>query len=217
MANLGLVLGQVFEAGVLDVAKFETIILHVNRGITKVDTTQPNTTISIPDLVADAVLEEIHTDQMEITTHPIQEGTVISDHAYKQPTELVLTYVWSGGGSGGSFSVPRGPDFLVNMYKKLKDMYEARIPLRVITGKATYDNMLISGISITTDASTENALIARISLQELLMVTVDTTSMATDPAAQTMPEKTNPVTNKGVVDVSPGTFYNPSCPTVQKP
>jgi hypothetical protein len=166
------------------------------------------------DIIADCVLEEIHSDEMEITQHPVQEGTTISDHAYRRPTELTLTYIWSGGGRQ---NVDRSTEFLVDTYTMIRQIYSDRNPLRVITGKATYNNMMIQGISVTTDRASENVLIARITLQELLVATVSTSTMAADPSHQTQPQKTNPVTNKGAANLDPsgGIIYNPSVATVQ--
>jgi hypothetical protein len=40
-------------------------------------------------------IEELHTDAMEITDHPIEQGALISDHAYMRPPELVIKAGWS--------------------------------------------------------------------------------------------------------------------------
>jgi hypothetical protein len=45
--------------------------------------------------VPDATIEEVHSDEMEITEHPVEQGTVISDHAFKRPSELIVTAAWS--------------------------------------------------------------------------------------------------------------------------
>lgn len=45
--------------------------------------------------IPDATIEEVHTDDMEITDHPVEQGTVISDHAFKRPSEVVITAGWS--------------------------------------------------------------------------------------------------------------------------
>jgi hypothetical protein len=46
-------------------------------------------------LIPDATIEEVHTDDMEITDHPVEQGTAISDHAFKRPAELIITAGWS--------------------------------------------------------------------------------------------------------------------------
>lgn len=49
----------------------------------------------LPDIIADAVVEEKHHDELEVTSHPVQSGAAISDHAFKRPAEVVLTLGWS--------------------------------------------------------------------------------------------------------------------------
>lgn len=45
--------------------------------------------------VPDATIEEVHSDDLEITDHPVEQGTAISDHAFKRPSELIVTAGWS--------------------------------------------------------------------------------------------------------------------------
>jgi hypothetical protein len=44
---------------------------------------------------ADITIEETHSDQMEITEHPIEQGANITDHAFKRPAEVTLKLGWS--------------------------------------------------------------------------------------------------------------------------
>lgn len=46
-------------------------------------------------LIPDATIEEVHTDDLEITEHPVEQGAAISDHAFKRPAEVVITAGWS--------------------------------------------------------------------------------------------------------------------------
>lgn len=45
--------------------------------------------------IPDATIEEVHTDDLEITDHPVEQGAAISDHAFKRPSELIVTAGWS--------------------------------------------------------------------------------------------------------------------------
>jgi len=55
---------------------------------------------SIGPIVAQVTLQEVHTDTLEITDHPVEQGAVISDHAFKRPAELIITCAWSNSPSG---------------------------------------------------------------------------------------------------------------------
>lgn len=54
---------------------------------------------SIPDIIAQAVIEERHSDVLEITEHPVEQGAAIADHAFKRPAEVTLTLGWSNSPS----------------------------------------------------------------------------------------------------------------------
>ena len=47
------------------------------------------------DIIAQAVIEEQHMDEMEVTQHPVETGAPITDHAYVRPAHLKLTLMWS--------------------------------------------------------------------------------------------------------------------------
>jgi hypothetical protein len=46
-------------------------------------------------IIPQAVIEESHVDDIEITQHPVEQGAAISDHVYKRPAELRIRCGWS--------------------------------------------------------------------------------------------------------------------------
>jgi len=54
-------------------------------------------------LRASVTIEEVHTDELEITDHPVESGAAISDHAFKHPAEVTIRMGWSNSSasSGG--------------------------------------------------------------------------------------------------------------------
>lgn len=50
-------------------------------------------------IVAQAVIEEAHEDELEITDHPVEVGSVISDHAYLRPARVTIRCAWSNSPS----------------------------------------------------------------------------------------------------------------------
>lgn len=76
----------------------ETITIRPNqRGIMRPTLADGTTTLA--DIVAQAVVEEKHTDQLEVTEHPLETGASITDHAYKKPAEVRLEMAWSNSPS----------------------------------------------------------------------------------------------------------------------
>jgi hypothetical protein len=44
-------------------------------------------------LFADVTIEEQHSDELNITEHPVETGSPISDHAYMTPPEVTIKLV----------------------------------------------------------------------------------------------------------------------------
>jgi hypothetical protein len=156
-------------------------------------------------VAADAVLVERHSDQSVITEHPVEQGSVISDHIYALPARLELTYTWS---PASNFNTSDDPSFLNSLYSTLLTLKANGTLFRVVTGKRTYENMAIEAIAETTDKETENVLTLIIELKEILMAV---TSQATISAMsqQAIPTKTAPVVPQGNVILANGPNFNP--------
>lgn len=120
---------------------------------------------NIGGLNLDVTVSETHTDEMEITEHPVEQGAPVNDHAYMRPSELRIS---AGHGKEGKQSAQ-------DMYDKLLDLQKKREPFDVYTGKRVYKNMLIQSLSVTTDKSTENVLMFDADLREVVIVKTETT------------------------------------------
>jgi hypothetical protein len=160
---------------------------------------------SMAGIAADAAVEERHSDELVITDHPVEQGSTISDHAYKMPAELILTYVWA---MGGTQNFDRDPTFLAMLYQKLLKLQVDREIFIVYTGKRSYQNMLLQSLQVTTDEKTENVLFVRAVCREVLMATTRTVRF-TDSSVQLMPSKTAPVVNQGNMNLRPAPNWRP--------
>lgn len=82
----------------------ESILIKPTRGIFGIRTADGKI---LPDIIAQAVIEEKHHDELEITEHPVEQGAMITDHAFKRPAELTLRLGWSNSPtSRGNFVNP---------------------------------------------------------------------------------------------------------------
>src|SRR5260221_3904850 len=95
-------------------------------------------------------VSEATKDTMKITQHPVQQGAMISDHAYKEPVSITLTILFGSGGGGGLIGALTngiiGGDSLKDIYNKLLQLQNPTAPnvltpFNVITPKRTYFNM----------------------------------------------------------------------------
>lgn len=145
----------------------------------------------IDGIVATVTLEEVATDDLEITKHPVQQGANITDHAYKKPSSVALKLL---------FDASKRP--LEETYEELLKLQASREPFDVITGKRIYRNMLIKGLSETTDRETENMLSISATLEEVIIVRVQVTSVP-PREKQKNPGKTGGTSNAGAKKAQP--------------
>lgn len=152
---------------------------------------------AISFIIPDVVISEKHTDVLEITEHPVERPTsasdgasasgagFVADHAYRRPSEVVMEVGFAGGGSllDGSLldttkiglSLGTSPK---EIYQQLLDLQRSRLPFDVTTGKRQYQNMLIRSLDVTTDKSSENVLMATITLREVIFTQTQTITVA---------------------------------------
>lgn len=146
---------------------------------------------SLGPLKGYVVFEEIHSDELEITDHPIEQGAKVSDHAYKRPAELTLKVGWSnspmdGGllsgvkGLANTVSIATGglasnilgtsSNQVAEIYQQLLKLQESREPFEVFTGKRFYENMLVKSLVVTTDKQSEHILSVTAQLKQVVRV-----------------------------------------------
>lgn len=162
-------------------------------------------------------IKEDHEDELTITKHPVERGASVSDHAYKEPSSLVLELGWSNSGSSGLISTAQsllsgnglGRNYVEGVYKSLLTLQARREPFTVTTGKRVYKNMMFRSLGTTTDAETENSLIVRATLQEIIIV--QTQVAAVPPkAVQANPQSSAATQNLGTKQLQPAPNVNQS-------
>lgn len=130
---------------------------------------------SIGTIIPDVVVEEGHNDTLIITQHPIEMGAAVTDHAFAQPSVVVIRCGFSDS-SAGSLGYAQA------IYEEFLSWRQRREPRDVITGKRAYRNMLPANIGVITDDHTENVLALTIACQEVIIVSTKTTGTGTDTA-----------------------------------
>lgn len=134
-------------------------------------------------IVPSVVISEKHNDTLEITEHPVEVGSAISDHAYRRPSEVIMQVGFAGGGSLLDFLDTTSIGLGVGLspketYQELLDLQNSRVPFDVVTGKRIYTNMLIRALEVTTDRTSENVLSAVLTLREVIITSTTTTQVA---------------------------------------
>lgn len=144
----------------------------------------------IGTIVPDVVIQEDHRDELVITDHPVETGATISDHAFKRPVEVEMHCAWSdstGGYEGYSIAV----------YEMLRALQQQREPFSVSTGKRQYSNMLINGLSVTTDGASEKILSCTVALREVIIVSTSGGSGTGGQQTMSEPQQTAPEVSTG--------------------
>jgi hypothetical protein len=159
---------------------------------------------NIGGLVFDVVLEEKHRDELVITKHPVERGAEIADHAYANPAEVVIRASSSLSGANAD-----GPLYLQDLYQALLSLQQNRQPFEIITGKRTYENMLVRIIELRTDEHSENILDLTIYCQEIFMAQVVVTTIIQN-ANLASPESNATMVNQGQAQLKAAPTFNSS-------
>jgi hypothetical protein len=178
----------------------ESLLFGVKRSIVPTDSNG----IEQQGIIPDVVISEMHSDEIEVTEHPVDTGANISDHAYKKPSECVCTFGWSDNSRAVNSlldgSIFRGIENINDIYNKLLEIHEKRLPVKLTTAKRVYPQMLIKQLKTVTDKDTENALLIEVTFRELLVAQAKTVSLAS--VRQKNPRRTAGTTNRGAVHTS---------------
>jgi hypothetical protein len=182
---------------------------------------------AIGPFTAHVTIKEVHSDDLEITEQPVDQGAAVTDHAYKRPAEVVIEAMWSNSPPsnnvvGGLMNAVTGTiegvqsiitgnsvDQIRDIYQKLLQLQESRIPFDVYTGKRHYANMLVRSLIETTDKESENALRITASLRQVLIAQVSVRTIAAPKENQLDPESTMPSVDKGVKQLGSAGNFNP--------
>lgn len=164
---------------------------------------------SISNVYPDVTVDESHLDQLTITDHPVEKGAgnaYIQDNAFKLPAEVTITYGWAPG--AGPPTEPRSETFLNEIYQQLLAIQSSRALFQVKTTRRVYDNMILQGVTLTTDMYTQNALLVRMTCREIIFAESKAVVVSTSPGVQMFPEKTQEVQPRGVQQLQSAPTFN---------
>jgi len=126
--------------------------------------------------VFDYIPEEKHTVSVGTTDYPIETGATLTDHAFIKPLELEMLAVVS--------------DILVQRFTTLLTPYrdregwerillqiQRRNLVTVVTLLKTYNNLILTDVSVDKDQSTGRSLVARLKFKEALIANTQTTEL----------------------------------------
>lgn len=197
-------MSQLGGVGLSAIIGLGSVLLRPQRGFFPFDADGAE----LDPIVAQVTIEEIGHDELEITDHPIEFGSVISDHAFKRPAEVIIRCAWSNSGSIGvdtilglatndSTLTGNAIGQASNIYDKLLALQVSGIPFDVWTGKRQYTDMLFKSLTCTTDRLHENSLLISAHCRQLLIVNTQQITVPINTQAQGDPQSTTPTQDKG--------------------
>lgn len=142
--------------------------------------------------VADVTIEERHLDELVITEHPVEQGAAITDHSFKRPASVTIRAGWSNS----SRQARANPSYVQEIYEGFLILQASRIPFEILTGKRAYLNMLIQRLTVTTDQSSENALMMTCDCREILIASTQVATVG-DPSLMASPSVNGAPLNGG--------------------
>ena len=121
-------------------------------------------------IVIDATISEEHTIAVETTDHPVERGYNVTDHRRVRPRVIKLTGIMTNYPVKLFASAGGAKDYVTNswdMFKKWRDRGDL---VTVATSLETYENMLITDVSVPRDSKRGNALEFTVTAKELRIV-----------------------------------------------
>ena len=167
---------------------------------------------TIGSIQADVTFEERHEDSLTITDHPVEQGAVISDHAYLNPVTVEIKIGFrpmtflsgvpsrKGMNTAAREALTRGVPYLNQVYQNVLALQKNRVLNVIMTGKRLYTNMLIERIACVTDKDTENVLMLTLSCRQVVIVQTQPNTLPPD-SNMTNPKKTGGIVNRGPVSL----------------
>lgn len=123
----------------------------------------------IGSLVIDAFTSEVHTRKNSITKYTVEDGSQLSDHIISDPEILAVTGIIEPILDGSNLSVA---------YDILRDIYDAKELVTVVTGLEVFDNMGMLNLSVNRNANNGGSLSFTSNFQRVRIVRSQTVDIA---------------------------------------
>lgn len=131
---------------------------------------------SIGGLMFDAVFEETHEIDLEVTDTPVETGVSVSDHAYMKPLRVTIS-------AGVSDAILRKLDIdpydsasgrSTKAYELLTTLQRTAEPFDVQTGLKLYSNMVCTSLRTSQNKDSYGSLFFTATLREVIILSTQT-------------------------------------------
>ncbi len=149
---------------------------------------------SLGGIQLDGIVEEAHQNTIRVTQNPVETGVDITDHAIVMPKKLNITAMVTDTPLGtaafaqiidtitGLFGTSTSANITRSQqaYNALVALQEAREPISITTRLVTYNDMLITDVSVSQDKDTSRSIVLNISTEQVIITESSIVSIIKD-------------------------------------
>lgn len=122
----------------------------------------------------DVVFEEVIEERVSISENPIEDGSVIADHAIIRPVSVRLDVCFNSMSKQGL--TPN------ETYAAILDLMKQRVPFDIVTTRRMFKNMMFTRIQNTTNKNNQNTLRLTLEFDQVTLVKLQSVAVKTPKA-----------------------------------
>jgi len=120
---------------------------------------------TIATVTLDATLSEDHEYNSKVTSFPVEDGRVVTDHIIKEPERVQI----SGIVSDTPLAILTSFNRSIDAFNRLVQIYENKEIITVVTGIKIYTDMVMTSLQVPRNLQTGQSLNFIIELQKILL------------------------------------------------
>lgn len=116
-------------------------------------------------IAIDATLSEDHEYTARVTSFPVENGELVSDHIINEPEKLNLV----GLVTDTPLNILLGFNRSITAFNRLIDIHRNKEIVTVVTGIKVYTNMVMTSLNVPRDLSTGQSLTFNMQFQKIIL------------------------------------------------
>ena len=131
----------------------------------------------IATLELDAAISVVYSRTADVTDHPVERGSNVSDHVRPKPVEIKIEGMLTNTPIGVGITVdpfstitPTSTDRSSKAFTELHRLFEAGETLKIVSELFSFENMVIQSLDIPRDSKSGDAFFFTCNLKQIRMV-----------------------------------------------
>ncbi len=139
----------------------------------------------IDSVVFDAVVNEAHSGEVQVTDNPVERGADVTDNIRPKPEQITLDVIVSNSPLRKTLDGnPDNPKRASEAFRVLRDLRDNGVLVSVVTGLRSYDSMVIQKIDVGRNVKTGQVLSAKIALRQIIIADTKAVPAPIKPSGQ---------------------------------